>query len=127
MKVSLTIGLLLAGIFLVAAPRPRAQQKQNTPVRLIYPNGLAVDYKGDMYISDIGAHRVFKLDPQGRLTVIAGTGEGGFSGDGGPATKAQLNAPHDLAFDGEGRLLIADTFNHRIRRIDRQGVITTIA
>ena len=58
--------------------------------------------------------------------VIAGTGEGGFSGDGGPATKAQLNAPHDLAFDTEGKLLIADTFNHRIRRIDRQGVITTV-
>ncbi|HKC86351.1 MAG TPA: serine/threonine protein kinase, partial [Blastocatellia bacterium] len=45
----------------------------------------------------------------------------------GPATKAQLNAPHDLAFDEEGRLLIADTYNHRIRRIDRRGVITTIA
>ena len=57
---------------------------------------------------------------------MAGTGEGGFSGDGGPATKARLNAPHDLAFDTEGNLLIADTFNHRIRRIDRQGVITTV-
>src|SRR5215470_9519103 len=127
MKVSLTIGFLLAGIFFVAAPRQRAQQKQNTPIRLIYPNGLALDDKGDLYISDIGAHRVFKLNPQGCLTVIAGTGEGGFSGDGGPATRAQLNAPHDLAFDAEGRLLIADTFNHRIRRIDLQGVITTIA
>jgi sugar lactone lactonase YvrE len=126
-KVSLTIGLLLAGICLVAAPRQRAQQKQNTPIRLIYPNGLALDDKGGLYISDIGAHRVFKLNPRGRLTVIAGTGEGGFSGDGGPATKAQLNAPHDLTFDANGRLLIADTFNHRIRRIDRQGVITTIA
>jgi sugar lactone lactonase YvrE len=98
-----------------------------TSIKLIYPNGLALDDKGDLYISDIGAHRVFKLDPRGRLTVIAGTGEGGFSGDGGPATKAQLNAPHDLAFDEEGRLLIADTYNHRIRRIDRQGVIMTIA
>src|SRR5215510_3843764 len=125
-KVSFTIGFLLAGIFLVAAPRHQAQQ-QVTPVRLIYPNGLALDDKGDLYLSDIGAHRVFKRDPRGRLTVIAGTGEGGFGGDGGAATKAQLNAPHDLAFDEEGRLLIADTYNHRIRRIDRQGVITTIA
>jgi sugar lactone lactonase YvrE len=98
-----------------------------SPIKLIYPNGLALDDKGDLYISDIGAHRVFKLDSRGRLTVVAGTGEGGFSGDGGPATRAQLNAPHDLAFDAEGNLLIADTFNHRIRRIDRQGVITTIA
>jgi len=125
-KVSLTIGFLLAGIFLVAAPRNHAQQ-QTTPIRLIYPNGLALDDKGDLYVSDIGAHRVFKLNSRGLLTVIAGTGEGGFSGDGGPATKAQLNAPHDLAFDAEGNLLVADTYNHRIRRIDRQGVITTIA
>jgi sugar lactone lactonase YvrE len=125
-KVSLTIGFMLAGIFFVAAPRHHAQQ-QATPIRLIYPNGLALDDKGDLYISDIGAHRVFKLDPRGRLTVIAGTGEGGFGGDGGQATKAQLNAPHDLAFDEQGRLLIADTYNNRIRRIDRQGVITTIA
>ncbi len=124
-KVLLTIGFLLTGIFFV--PRQHAQQRRATPLRLIYPNGLALDDKSDLYISDIGAHRVFKLNRQGRLTVIAGTGEGGFSGDGGPATKAQLNAPHDLAFDAEGRLLIADSYNHRIRRIDLQGVITTIA
>jgi sugar lactone lactonase YvrE len=95
--------------------------------QLIYPNGLALDDKGDLYISDIGAHRVFKLDGQGLLTIVAGTGEGGFGGDGGPAIKAQLHAPHDLAFDAEGNLLIADTYNHRIRRIDREGAITTVA
>src|SRR5262245_47059708 len=98
-----------------------------SPVRLVYPNGLALDDKGDLYISDIGTHRILKLNRQGRLTVVAGSGDGGFSGDGGPATEAQLNAPHDLAFDAEGNLLVADTYNHRIRRIDRQGVITTIA
>ena len=101
--------------------------KRRSPIRLIYPNGLALDEKGDLIISDIGAHRVLKLDRNGRLSVIAGTGEGGFGGDGGPAIKAQLFAPHDLAFDPNGNLLIADTFNHRIRRIDRQGVITTVA
>jgi NHL repeat len=95
--------------------------------QLIYPNGLAFDDKGDLYISDIGAHRVFKLNGEGLLTVIAGTGEEGFGGDGGPAIKAQLHGPHDLAFDAEGHLFIADTYNHRIRRIDRQGVITTVA
>lgn len=72
-------------------------------------------------------HRIVKRQPNGRLTVMAGTGDAGFSGDGGPATKAQLHAPHDLLFDGEGNLLIADAGNHRIRKLDRRGVITTIA
>jgi trimeric autotransporter adhesin len=126
-KVSSALCFLLAGIALMALPRQQAQQKPAAPVRLIYPNGLALDDKGDLYISDIGTHRILKLNRLGRLTVIAGTGEGGFGGDGGPAIKASLNAPHDLAFDAEGNLLIADTFNHRIRRIDRQGVITTVA
>lgn len=93
---------------------------------LVYPNGLALDAQGNLYISDVGAHRIFKLDRDGRLRVIAGTGEGGFGGDGAAAVRAQLFAPHDLLFDGEGNLLIADTYNHRIRRIDRQGIITTI-
>jgi sugar lactone lactonase YvrE len=96
-------------------------------IKLVHPNGLALDDKGDLYISDIGTHRILKLNRLGRLTVIAGTGEGGYGGDGGLAINALLNAPHDLAFDAEGNLLIADTFNHRIRRIDRQGSITTIA
>jgi sugar lactone lactonase YvrE len=97
------------------------------PDKLISPNGLALDARGDLYVSDIAAHRIVKLDRRGRWLVIAGTGEAGFGGDGGPATKAQLNAPHDLLFDAAGNLVIADSGNHRIRRIDRQGVITTIA
>lgn len=105
------------------------KRTRTSPVKPVYPNGLALDGRGDLYLSDLGTHRVFKLSlhPPGRLTVIAGTGEGGYSGDGGPAVKAQLFAPHDLAFDVEGNLLIADTFNHRLRRVDRQGMITTVA
>jgi sugar lactone lactonase YvrE len=93
---------------------------------LRYPNGLALAADGTLYISDIGTHRVFKLSGRA-LTTVAGTGIPGFSGDGGPAVAAALNAPHALAADEAGRLLIADTFNHRIRRIDRTGIITTIA
>jgi sugar lactone lactonase YvrE len=96
-------------------------------VSLVSPNGLALAANGDLYISDLGTHRILKLNGDGGLSVIAGTGEGGFSGDGGPAIEARLNMPHDIAFDAEGNLFVADTYNHRIRRIDRQGVITTVA
>lgn len=152
-KLTIIICFLLAGIFIVfphqhaqqkkatprqhtrqarpvkrAKPAPREQaQQSNNQLRLVYPNGLALDPEDNLYISDMGTHRILKLDRQRRLTVIAGTGEGGFGGDGGPAVKAQLFSPHDLAFDAEGYILVADTFNHRIRRIDRQGVITTVA
>ena len=127
-KTSLILGLLLTARFSVATPPQHAQQKQNrnAALRLIYPNGLALDGLGNLYISDIGTHQVLTLTPQGRLRVIAGTGEAGYGGDGGPAVKAQLNAPHALAFDEAGNLLIADAYNHRLRRIDRQGVITTV-
>src|SRR5688500_4997833 len=84
------------------------------PPRLVQPNGLALDRDGNLFISDVGTHRIYKLDTAGRVTVIAGTGEGGFGGDGGPAMNAQLFSPSDLAIDGDGNLFIADTFNHRI-------------
>lgn len=125
--------IALGGALAPAFFAPSATSSQNragersSAVNLVYPNGLALDAKGDLYISDIGAHRVLRLDSRGYLIAVAGTGEGGFSGEGGPAIKARLFAPHDLAFDSEGNLLIADTFNHRIRRIDRRGVITTVA
>src|SRR5262245_66251113 len=113
---------ILLAIVLLSGPSASGRQaggkSRLSPIKLVYPNGLALDDKGDLYISDVGTHRILKLNRLGRLTVIAGTGEGGFGGDGGPATKAQLNAPHDLQFDSEGNLFIADSYNHRIRRID---------
>lgn len=120
----------LFGIGLTGAASSNNQSagsSRQVSVRLIYPNGLALDDKGDLYISDTGTHRILKLNQAGQLTVIAGTGEGGYGGDNGPAIKAQLNSPQDLAFDAEGNLFVADSYNHRIRRIDRQGVITTVA
>ncbi len=96
-------------------------------IALVQPNGLAADRAGNLFISDIGAHRVFRLDRQGRLTVAAGTGEGGFSGDGGQAATARFFAPHDIVVETGGNLLIADTYNHRVRHVDRKGRITTVA
>jgi sugar lactone lactonase YvrE len=121
----LRAALMLGAIGAPASPSA-AQEKSAPDVELVYPNGLALDRAGDLYISDIGTHRVLKLDRSARLTIVAGTGEAGFSGDGGPAAAAQLASPMDLAFDADGNLLIADTFNHRIRRVDARGVITTI-
>jgi sugar lactone lactonase YvrE len=104
-----------------ATPR-RAQA-----VELVHPNGLALDAGGNLFITDIGMHRLLKLDRRGVLTGVAGTGDGGFGGDGGPAVKARLFAPHDVAVDAGGNLLLADTYNHRVRRVARNGVITTVA
>ena len=91
------------------------------------PNGIALEGRNNIYVSDIAAHRILKIDARGETQIIAGTGEAGFSGDSGPAKQAQLSSPHDLIFDAQGNLIIADSGNHRIRRIDRDGTITTIA
>ncbi|MFN0084886.1 MAG: hypothetical protein ACKVX9_05820 [Blastocatellia bacterium] len=115
---------LLSGCVLAGAG---AQDRPaSSLIRLLSPNGVAFDSRGDLYITDIAAHRVVKRDSRGRYQVIAGTGDAGFSGDGGPATEARLNAPHDLLFDGAGNLLIADSANHRVRRVDVRGIITTV-
>lgn len=91
------------------------------------PSGLAKDGSGNLYIADTLNHCIRKVDPRGIITTIAGTGTYGFSGDGGPATAAQLAAPLGVAVDRDGNILVSDTANHCIRRIDTAGIITTIA
>jgi len=76
-------------------------------------HSLAVDDKGDLYIAAWITSRVFKVDKRGLLTVVAGTGALGFSGDGGPATEASLSYPTGVALDAEGNLYIADQFRNR--------------
>jgi sugar lactone lactonase YvrE len=98
-----------------------------TSATLNTPTGLAVDAGGNLYIADTGNHRIRKVSPAGVITTIAGTGSGGFSGDGGPATAAQLLSPSGLALDGRGGLFVADTGNNRVRHIAADGTITTVA
>jgi uncharacterized protein (TIGR03437 family) len=89
--------------------------------------GVAVDAKGNLYLSDTDHNRVRKVDTAGIITTIAGNGTAGFSGDGGPASGAQLNLPYGLAADAAGDLYIADFGNNRVRRVGPDGTIETIA
>ena len=91
------------------------------------PRGVAVDSAGNVYIADVGNHRIRKVDSTGTITTIAGTGEFGFSGDGGPAVEAELRSPYGVAVDSAGNVYIVDVGDHRIRKVDATGTITTIA
>ncbi|MCS7313852.1 MAG: hypothetical protein RMI94_00355 [Bryobacterales bacterium] len=91
------------------------------------PAGLALDRDGNLYIADRWNHVVRKLSAKGILTTVAGCGWPGFAGDGGPATQARLNHPTAVAVDPQGNLYIADTENHRIRKVTPDGIIRTIA
>ena len=91
------------------------------------PYGVAVSRDGMLVIADSGHHRIRMVDHAGRMTTVAGTGVPGFGGDGGPALSAYLNAPWRVALAADGMLVIADSGNHRLRRVDGQGRITTIA
>jgi trimeric autotransporter adhesin len=100
-----------------------------TSAELNYPSGVAVDASGNIYIADNSNQRVRKVTAgTGIITTIAGTGTGGYSGDGGPATSAKLFTPNAVAVDASGNVYIADWWNQRIRKITAStGIITTIA
>ncbi|MEZ4369008.1 MAG: hypothetical protein R2939_22415 [Kofleriaceae bacterium] len=100
-----------------------------TSVQLAYPDGVSVDAAGNLYIADTEHHRIRRVESATSvISTVAGTGSVGFSGDGGLATDAQLALPTGVAVDGAGDLFIADSFNHRIRRVAAgTGVITTVA
>ena len=91
------------------------------------PQGISVDLFGNVYIADFRNNRIRKIAPNGVISTIAGTATAGFSGDGGPATSAQLNSPNGVFADPSGVIYIADSTNNRIRKIDVNGIITTIA
>ncbi len=98
-----------------------------THVWLRHPSYLAIDHAGNVYMSDFWANVVIKINRAGRIKHIAGNGTLGFSGDGGRATRAELDFPTGLALTKHGALYISDSLNNRIRKVSRSGVITTIA
>ena len=97
-----------------------------TAAEIFDPNGLAVMPDGGFLIAD-GDYVVRRVFPDGTITTVAGTGTPGFSGDGGPATAAQLNLPYSVAVTPDGGFLIADAGNLRVRRVSPSGIITTVA
>ena len=109
----------------------RGYDGDNKPAReakLYHPLDAVGDAAGNIYISENFGHRIRRIDPSGTVTTIAGTGIAGFSGDLGPATAAQLKSPYGLALSSTGDLYVADSGNHRIRKIDLDtGVISTVA
>jgi len=105
---------------------PATQASMYLPIRCV------VDSLGNLYVADQGGHKIRKIDPSGIISTVAGTGAdvgfvADFSGDGGPATEADLNQPTAVTVDGAGNIYIADQFNQRIRKVDNSGIITTIA
>jgi sugar lactone lactonase YvrE len=100
--------------------------------KLAFPEGLCLDKSGNLYVVDRANDRIRKIDTSGIITTVAGRGAytvstGGYSGDGGPAINAELHAPFDIAIDGFGNIYFSDSGNYRVRKIDTNGIITTIA
>ena len=101
--------------------KPAAESLFNTVA------GVAVDSADRLYFCDTGNAMIFRVNPDGGLSIVAGTGSAGYSGDGGPATKAKITRPRGLAFDVWGNLFFVDSGNYCIRKVDANGIISTVA
>ncbi len=95
--------------------------------QLTDPAGVALTADGGYLIADLNAHRIRRVSPLGIITTVAGTGVAGFSGDDDPAASAQINAPDDVAVTADGGYLIADEGNRRVRKVEPDGTIDTVA
>jgi hypothetical protein len=137
MRQAIRIALAVVGLCTVSAGQnistvagmawPVGDGGPATSAQVSGPRGLAFDLGGNLYIADTWHHRVRKVTYAGVITTVAGTGDPGYSGDGGPATAAQLYSPAGIAVDSSGNLYIADLNNHCIRKVNPAGVISTVA
>ena len=124
--IDLTTGLITTvaggGPFSFAAP-------PSQPVGEAYTVGAAIAAapNGDIYIAEASQHRVRRISTDGTISIFAGTGVPGYSGDGGAASSARLNLPYGVAVDGAGAVFIADSYNQRVRKVATDGRISTVA
>ncbi|MEO6911350.1 MAG: Ig-like domain repeat protein [Edaphobacter sp.] len=125
LMMALAIGLATSG-FSAAAQSGPANNAQATAIPLAAPAQIAYDAAGNLYIADLNNNIIREVNLAGIITAVAGTGEQGFAGDGGPATSALLDSPAGVAVDAAGNIYIADTHNQRVRKVSN-GTITTIA
>jgi streptogramin lyase len=99
-----------------------------TGAQLDQPFGIVRGPDGALYICDTNNHRIRRVDPGGAITTVAGSGQKGYAGDGGPALQAQLNEPYEVRFDRAGNLFFVERLNHTVRRVDaKTRIITTVA
>lgn len=117
-----------SGKLVLVAGSGQGPEKVASIGKLATPYGVGFDGKGNMYVGEIYGHRIIKFAPDGTRTTIAGTGEKGYGGDGGPALQAKFHEIHDLAVASNGDVYASDSFNYRIRKIDAStGMISPIA
>ncbi|WP_435021136.1 Ig-like domain repeat protein [Tundrisphaera sp. TA3] len=112
--------------FDISIPGSGGDGRPATAAPINYPLSVAVDAAGNLFLSD-GEVSVRKVGPDGIISTVAGNGRAGFSGDGGPATSAQLNAPQGVAVDAAGNLYFTEYWNNIVRRVSADGIISTIA
>ncbi len=98
-----------------------------TAAQMSYPNDILMDKNGNIYFTDVSNYRVRKISSSGIISTVAGTGVSGFSGDGGPATAAQIGFPYYLTIDRNGNLYFGDDSSARIRKVSASGIISTVA
>ena len=115
------------GIVTTVAGRGLNDGDQATNGTLNMPMAVARDRFGNLFVADVANTRIRKVDTNGIIITYAGSGNIGFAGDGGAATNASLNKPYGVALDNAGNLFIGDSGNARVRKVDTNGIITTIA
>jgi sugar lactone lactonase YvrE len=126
LKINLIVFLLFLLLDTVAIDaKPGSGKAVETEISLV--DGITLDKKGNMFIAMREHNIISRIDTKGMMTRYAGSGKSGFSGDGGQATNASFRVPAGLAFDLEGNLYIADRENHRVRKVDTKGYISTFA
>jgi streptogramin lyase len=120
-----------ASLSLVAGRGVKGFAGDNGPAvaaKLADPSGIAISPDGSLYICDTANHRIRRVGRDGKITTVAGMGEKGWSGDGGPATAAKLAEPYEVRFDRNGNIFWVERLSHSVRRLDaKTGLITTIA